>query len=186
VSIALFYGSSGGVTAEAAERIADALREQAGLELPLFDVATEPLTTMLSFSQLILGCPTWYVGDLQDDWDTHFAELNALDLTGKQVALFGTGDQVCYSDTFGDALGILGSKCLERGAQIVGWWPTEGYIFKASRGVRDGLFYGLALDEDNQYRLSNARIQRWAGQLVLEFGLATKMTDKIPETGVAG
>ncbi len=43
MSIALFYGSSGGVTAEAAEKIAGAFRAQTGLELPLFDVAQELL-----------------------------------------------------------------------------------------------------------------------------------------------
>lgn len=186
MSIALFYGSSGGATAEAAERIADEFREQAELELPLFDVAEEPLTTMLSFSQLILGCPTWYVGDLQDDWDTHFAELETLELSGKQVALFGTGDQVCYSDTFQDALGILGSKCREQGAQIVGWWPTAGYTFEASKGVENGLFFGLALDEDTQHRLTHTRIRGWVAQLVLEFGLAAEISNKTPKTEVVG
>ncbi len=130
---------------------------------------------MLTFSQRILGCPTWYVGDLQDDWDAHFKELDALDLTGKQVALFGTGDQVCYSDTFGDALGILGSKCRERSAQIVGWWPTKGYDFSESKGVEDGLFFGLALDDDTQHRLSGARIQAWVAQLAAEFGIAARV-----------
>lgn len=176
MAIALFYGSSGGATAEAAEKIVEVFEGQTGLALPLYDVAQEPLETMLGFSQLILGCPTWYVGDLQDDWDTHFAELETLDLTGKQVALFGTGDQVCYSDTFQDALGILGERCSERGATIVGWWPTEGYTFEASKGVRDGLFYGLALDEDNQHKLSSARIQAWVAQLTAEFGIKARVT----------
>lgn len=176
MSIALFYGSSGGATAEAAERIADAFRNRTGLELPLFDVAEEPLTTMLSFSQLILGCPTWYVGDLQDDWDAHFSQLEALNLTGKQVALFDTGDQVCYSDTFQDALGILGSKCRERGAQVVGWWPTASYTFEASRGVENDHFFDLALDQDNQHKLSGARIQAWVAQLAAEFGIKARVT----------
>lgn len=175
MSTALFYGSNNGATAEAAEKIAEAFKTQVGLKPALLDIATTPLKTMLEFSQLILGCPTWYVGDLQDDWDTHVSELDALDLTGKQVALFGTGDQVCYSDTFQDALGILGRRCRERGAQIVGWWPTEGYDFSASQGVENGLFFGLALDDDTQHGLSGVRIQTWVSQLVTEFGVLAKV-----------
>lgn len=158
------------MTEEAAGKIAARLREY-GLEPQSFDVYHAELKTMLDFDVLLLGCPTWYVGELQDDWDNRFSELDSLDLRGKRVALFGTGDQICYSDTFQDALGILGEKCRERGAMLIGSWPTDGYDFDDSRGVEDGAFLGLALDDDNQPELTEDRVKRWTRQLVDELNI---------------
>jgi flavodoxin I len=174
-SIALFYGSSSGTTAEAAERLVEVFGVHVGVPIALFDVATTPLAAALEFSHLILGCPTWYAGELQDDWNARLGELEALDLTGKRVALFGTGDQVGYGDTFGDALGILGATCRKRGAQLVGAWSTAGYTFRASKAIEDGLFLGLILDEDNQPHLSHARMQAWVAQLAAEWGLRVQV-----------
>ena len=50
----------------------------------------------------------------------------------------------------------------ERGGQIVGLWPTEGYEFTHSDAVVDeGYFAGLAIDEVNQPQLTEERVAAW-------------------------
>ncbi len=73
------------------------------------------------------------------------------------------GDQLGYGEWFLDALGMLHDKLATKGVKFVGYWPTEGYEFTSPKPViADGqLFVGLALDETNQYDLSDERIQSW-------------------------
>ncbi len=115
----------------------------------------------------ILGVPTWYYGELQSDWEAYFDHFRKLDFSGKTVALFGLGDQWGYDEWFIDGVGILAEALLDRGATLIGAWPTEGYDFQKSRALKnDNEFHGLALDEDNQYELTQERCERWV-QLVL-------------------
>lgn len=168
--IAIVYGSSTDATRDAANRIAARLGKQISAPIEIIDVATikDDLSSLTSYPILLLGCPTWNIGELQDDWYDAFPQLDNLDLSGKTVALFGCGDQQGYPDNFQDALGILGRKVLERGAVIVGRWPTEGYDFFESQGVEDGKFFGLALDDMNEPRLTDTRIDGWVNLLLGE------------------
>lgn len=173
LDIAIYYGSNGGGTENVARKLAVLLQTLSGHQIGLFNIADHDVSALLKHDVLLLGCSTWYVGDLQDDWERRFTAFQALDLSGRWVALFGTGDQYGYPDTFQDALGILGAAARQGGAQLTGWWPTDGYDFDEanSQGVEDGRFFGLALDEDNQYKLTEARLSAWAAQLIQEWSL---------------
>nr|MCU0466683.1 flavodoxin [Anaerolineae bacterium] len=129
------------------------------------------LSALLDYDHLILGCPTWNIGQLQDDWDIAFPQFDKLDFSGKQVALFGVGDQYGYPDNFIDAVGTLGNKLEERGASLVGFWPCDGYEFSASKAVRNKVFIGLAIDEEHQSKQTPARISQWLEQVIAEFVL---------------
>ncbi len=154
--IAVIFGSTTGNTRAAAERIAEAL---GGVDLIPAD--RKGLSLLSGYDVLLLGSSTWGFGELQDDWEVLAGELGALDLRGKRVSFFGTGDQEGYGDTYADALGILYDALADTGAEFIGSWPTEGYTFTESRAVRGGSFIGLALDEDNQADLTADRIDRW-------------------------
>ncbi len=169
--IALFYGSTNGNTAAVAQLIQREFAAVAPVNVELFDIAEFYLEEMLDFDRLILGIPTWDTGQLQKDWETILAEFSSLDLHGKRVALFGLGDQVGYPTTFVDALFFLATQVRERGAQLVGRWPTIGYNFASSWAVVDGAFVGLVLDEDNQSALTELRVATWVQQLLTEFDL---------------
>ena len=166
--IGLFYGTQTGNTQSAAEMIQAVLGKD---NVDLIDISGARADDFERYQFLIIGCPTWNVGELQADWDGFYSELDNIDFSGKKVAYFGCGDQVGYSDNFMDAVGILEEKISERGGQTVGYWSTEGYDFNESKALRDEGFVGLALDEDNQPELTKDRIQKWCAILKSEFGL---------------
>lgn len=156
----VIYGSDAGGTKVVASRIAAAAKGKA------IDVRKAKVGDFEDCDLLILGSPTYGLGELQCDWeDSGLALIDAARLEGKTVALFGTGDQFTYADSFVDAIGILYDRVAARGARIIGFTPTEGYDFVASAGERDGHFLGLALDEDNQSDLTERRIAAWIKQL---------------------
>ncbi len=175
-SIGLFFGSTNGHTAAIARQIKQILDDRyappGGEVVELFDLAEFYLADAAGFDRLILGAPTWNMGQLQRDWEAAIGELDELDLSGVRAALFGLGDQVGYPDSFGDALFFVADRLRSRGATLVGEWPVAGYTFGASWAVEDGRFLGLMLDEDNQPDLTAARLATWLEQVALEFGLA--------------
>lgn len=168
--IGLFYGSSTCYTEMAAEKI----RDRIGAEwIDLHNVAEDDIALAQQYDFLIFGIPTWDYGELQEDWENTWDELAQLDLHGKTVALFGLGDQEGYPQWFQDALGYLHAQLVALGARAVGYWPADGYEFEESKGLTaDGShFVGLALDEENEFDLSDERIARWCTQVMREFGL---------------
>jgi flavodoxin I len=51
----------------------------------------------------------------------------------------------------------------------VGAWSTEGYNFTGSKGMVNGMFLGLGIDEENQKDLTANRVEKWVAQLKSEF-----------------
>ena len=83
------------------------------------------------------------------------------------------GDQEGYSDNFQDAIGILGTKFMERGGELCGFTDAEDgtFEFDKSVGVWEGFFLGLSIDEDNQKDQTDGRIKAWAPGVLKEFGI---------------
>lgn len=162
--LAIFYGSTTGNTKRVAEQLATALGGP-----PLFDVQETKPAEFLNHDVLVLGIPTWHIGDMQDDWATMLPKLADLDLAGKRVAFFGLGDSSGYPDTFGDALGEAWIILRSRGATLVGVWPTTGYSFDDSKGKYDAdHFLGLMLDEDGEGWMTSERMTGWVEKLKTE------------------
>ena len=162
--VGLFYGSSTCYTEISAEKI----QQQLGAaNVDIFNIAATPISQCNAYRQLIFGIPTWDYGELQEDWEDVWDALDQVDFTGKTVALFGLGDQVGYPDWFLDAMGYLHNKVLLNGARLVGYWPNEGYTYHQSQALTadQSQFVGLALDEENQFELTDERIARWCEQL---------------------
>lgn len=168
-NIGLFFGSSTGNTAGAADQIVAAFEEY-GLPVDLYVISRSSLGKIADYDKLILGCPTWNIGELQDDWALVMEDFAKLDLAGKQVALFGYGDQYAYPDSYQDALGIIALACVDSDADVVGFWPADGYEFERSQAVFEDMFCGLALD-DSQIDQGEEIVGQWVNQLVIEFGL---------------
>jgi hypothetical protein len=160
--VGIFYGTTTGVTEDIAHRIVDKID---GADIFNIDGNEDKLN---DYDVLLLGASTWGFGDLQDDWQTVLDELSNLDLQGKKVGYFGTGDQGTFADTFIDALGIINDEIKKTGATIIGQTSTEGYEFSESRAVVDGKFLGLVVDEINQPDLTDERIDAWVEEIQKE------------------
>ncbi len=129
------------------------------------DIADVEPDELLEPDVLILGVPTWSIGELQDDWDTFFPNIKGLDLSGKTVALFGMGDAEGYPDTFVDAIGMLYDEFAKTGCAFVGEVGTDEYSFEDSFALRDDRFVGLPLDEENEGNLTEGRVKAWVDSL---------------------
>jgi flavodoxin I len=169
--IGLFYGTDTGFTQIVTDLIVEEFNTVAPGLLTVHNIADEHVAKMLDYDYLIVGCPTWDIGQLQDDWDNQYINLDDLELSGKKVAIFGLGDQYGYPETFCDAIGILGRKFIAQGAELVGFTSTDGFEFTHSEGVDGGQFMGLALDDENESELTPEKITDWVWQLVDEFDL---------------
>lgn len=167
--VGLFYGSDTGNTEKVAKKIQAELGENL---VDIYDVAKATKEDLLKYDFLIFGCPTWYTGDLQSDWENFVPVLKEVSLAEKIVAIFGCGNQEDYSEYFVDAMGTIKEIVEELGGTIVGNWSTDGYSFESYKAlVDDEHFVGLAIDEDTQYELTDERIKNWCAQLKDEMAL---------------
>lgn len=156
--IAVIYGSSTLNTEYSAQRIHAAFGDDVA---DLHNVKYLEPQLIEERKNLVFVSSTWGTGDLQDDWELFFPQLDSIDFTDKTVGLVGLGDQENYPDTFCDGISLLFDKVHERGGTVIGTTSIEGYSFTRSKAVRDGVFVGLILDEDNQASKSGERIQEW-------------------------
>jgi flavodoxin I len=169
--IGLFYGSSTGAGETAATIIKEEIESSGVADVDMVIVSAQNLKAMEKYQYLIFGCSTWNIGELQDDWNLKFNELDIVDFKGRKVALFGNGDQFGYSNSFVDAIGIIGDKVAQLGGELVGFWPRDGFEFEFSRGSAEDVMMGLPLDHDNQPNLTRQRCIDWTYWVMEQFGL---------------
>jgi flavodoxin I len=161
---ALIYGSCTGNTGCVAELLIANLKPE--VELETVDVNGLEAEDLTEYDFALCGIPTWDIGELEYGWQEIYDNLDDVDLSKLTVAMFGLGDQGTYDETYQDAMGILYKKLLECGATGgLGFTSTETHEFEGSLGVIDGMFCGLALDEDGQSELTEERIQEWAASI---------------------
>ncbi|AIS56467.1 flavodoxin FldB [Vibrio coralliilyticus] len=169
MKIGLFYGSTTCYTEMAAEKMRAIIGEEL---VDIRNVKETPLAEMADYDFLILGISTWDFGEIQEDWNEIWDQIDGLSLNGKTVALFGLGDQEGYGEWYLDAMGMLHDELKKTGANLIGYWPNdESYEFEASKALTEdsSQFVGLALDEDSQYELSDERIATWIEQVLVEY-----------------
>jgi len=168
--IGIFFGSDTGNTRRVAKSIAKKLGDAA--DAPV-DVKKASVDDLLKYDALILGTPTLGDGELpglsagasDESWDEFLPKLKGKDLNGKVIALFGLGDQEGYGHEFVDALIFLYNMVIEGGAKVVGFWPTDGYVFEKSNSIIDDQFVGLVIDHENQSDQTDERLDAWLDEI---------------------
>tara|TARA_B100000575_G_C22857223_1_gene501138 strand:+ start:108 stop:641 length:534 start_codon:yes stop_codon:yes gene_type:complete len=164
MKIGLIYGSDTGSTEEVSIKI---LKEFKNFNIVRHNIADVSEEIILSFDFLIFGLSTWYDGDLQSDWEDYFDDFKKIDFSNKLVAIYGLGDQWGYSEYFVDGIGIIAKEIIKNNGKVIGEWSTKGYEFEQSKALKnENTFYGLALDEDNQYEYTENRIEEWTKQII--------------------
>ncbi len=169
--IGLFYGSSTGAGERAALLIKQVIEQSGVATVDLAIVSADNLKVMENYQYLIFGCSTWNIGELQDDWALKFNELDVVNFRGRKIALFGNGDQFGYSNSYVDAIGMIGNKVASLGGELVGFWPREGYQFEFSRGAFENTMMGLPLDDDNEPDKTPQRVVNWTYWVMEQFGM---------------
>ena len=175
--IGVFFGTNTGKTRKVAKMICGKFGDDI-FSKPI-NVNKSNLEEFLSYDYLILGTPTLGEGLLPgmsadcdgESWEEFLPKLESADLSGKTVAIYGLGDQVGYAHEFVDAMLELYEFMVDKGAKVVGTWPTDGYEFDHSEAVVDGKFVGLALDLDNQSGLTDQRLDAWLKTIAADFKL---------------
>ena len=164
--IGIFYGSSTGDSELAAQQI----QKEFGAHIAsIIDVSDAKAKDFEQYANIIFGCSTLVIGELQYDFDDFIPEIIAANLENKKIAIFGLGDQDSYPETFVDGIGIIYEALQGKGCQVVGKVSAEGYNYDESRAELEGQFLGLPLDEENQSNLTNKRIREWVAKLKTEF-----------------
>ncbi len=170
--VLLYWGKGGNV-----ERTAKTVYGLFDPEIiDIFDVVSFDINNLKNYKLMILGHSTIGAEDWQDakddnEWNAFFRKLEKLENRNITSASFGLGDQILYPDHFVDALGIYKEEMDKSGIPIICQWPTDGYRYTDSDGEKDGKFYGLALDVDNEPELSLERMKQWTDQLKTKIGI---------------
>jgi flavodoxin I len=163
---AIIYSFNTVKTAKIAEKIKDAF---AGVDVEMVNAEEINPEIFSGYSNLILGVPTWFDGELPNYWDEFVPDLEDLDLRGKKIAIFGLGDQKNYGENFIDGVGIMAEIIEYCGGTLVGFTSTEGYNFEASKAQKGNQFVGLAIDYENQGLKNKERVGSWVEKLRKEF-----------------
>ena len=166
--IGMFWGSSSDNTSTAAEFIVEYL-EMNDIEIESFDIAEVDVEEILKFDNIIIGCPTWHIGELQEDWDSVFIDYKKLNFEGKKAAFFGCGDQVGYPDNFLDAIGILAKPFMENGGHLIGHCNRDEYDFRGSVALEGNKLLGLGLDYDNEDDKCEDQMIMWLESIIEDF-----------------
>ncbi len=169
--IGLFYGPLGGSTEKVAKKVAAALGNENVDLIPAKESKAEDVEKYenVIFGMSTIGKETWDSDKPANDWDIFLAEVEKANYTDKTVAMFGLGDQITYDLHFVDALGLVASKILPKGANIIGRVETEGYDFRESQAVVDGKFIGLPVNEDFEPEMTDERVNNWIEKIKTEF-----------------
>ena len=163
--IGLFYGSDTGVTDDITKDFTSLWNSD---DLEVMEIGDATIQDIEKYRVLFLGLSTWYDGDLQSDWEGFFDDFKTIDFTNKIVAIYGLGDQIGYAEYFVDGIGIIAKVVIENGGKVIGHWPTDGYRHTDSVAFVDEnetMFYGLALDNDNESQLTDTRLDTWINQI---------------------
>lgn len=169
--IAIIYGSTTGNTSDIAVKVQQHLGAD---EVDLFDVKDVGLDIVDAYERIIFAIPTWDYGEVQEDWEEIWDQIDNYDFTGKTTAFIGLGDQLGYAEWFVDAMGMLHDKVVAQGASVIGHWPVDGYEFDESLALTEDKkhFIGLALDEDTQRELTDERLEQWCQIISVDLEVA--------------
>ena len=118
VKALVIYGSTTGNTEELSESIGSGLKD-GGAEVVIKNVTDADVSELTDYDIIVLGCSTWGIGELQDDFIDFYEKLENISLSGKKAAVFGPGDRGMYPDSFCTAVDLIEERIKEIGVQIV-------------------------------------------------------------------
>ncbi len=155
--IGIFYGSTTGETKEVGKEIA----AQLGVDgKDIHDVASTAPSAVADYDVLVIGASTWGDGDLQGDMATWLDGVAELDLRGKEVAIFGCGNEE-MSETFCNGVGEIYHRLHDAHPDFIAPFNNDGYQYSHSESDVKGMIVGLCIDNVNHPEETPERIKKW-------------------------
>ncbi|BES64657.1 flavodoxin [Gottschalkiaceae bacterium SANA] len=115
--VTIIYGSTTGNTESVANLIQSSLTDY---ETTISDVVNASNEMVKEADLVIYGSSTWGYGELQDDFfEYHDKKMTSELLSGKEVAVFGCGDQDSFGDVFCHATDLIREKVERCGGVLV-------------------------------------------------------------------
>ncbi len=114
----ILYGSTTGNTENLATILKEYLTTQ-GQDADLKEVTETNGELINAYDLFLFGCSTWGEGELQEDFEEFYEEMDTMDFNGRLCAVFGPGDEENYPDTFCAAVGIIEEKVTQMGGNLV-------------------------------------------------------------------
>ena len=159
--IGIFYGSTTGTTKEVAYEIARQLDVKTD---DVYDVAKTAPSAVGAYVVLFIGASTWRSGDLEDDMIGFIDGLQSVDLDGKEVAIFGCGDDSMV-DTFCDSVGEIYHSLHDTKAMFIAPFNNDGYDYSHSESDVHGMTVGLCIDNVNHADQTDKRVKAWCDKI---------------------
>lgn len=91
MKVIVVFASMTGNTEDMADAVAEGIRGE-GAEVVLKNVLDANASELADYDAFVLGAYTWGDGELPDEFLDFYEELDDLDLSGKQAAVFGSAD----------------------------------------------------------------------------------------------
>ncbi|OEH91559.1 flavodoxin [Bacillus solimangrovi] len=115
-SILIVYASMSGNTEEILDVIKGRL-EELNHDVTVEEIEDIEAESMLNYDAVLLGSYTWGDGELPYETEDFYDELDVVDISGKPVAVFGSGDT--DYPKFCEAVDIFEFKLKECGAELI-------------------------------------------------------------------
>ncbi len=112
------YSTLTGNTETVAEWVKERLA-QAGHHVKLEEAGNIFPEALQPYDLVVLGSPTYWDGDVTDDFIPFLERMEDVDLTTKKAAVFGLGDSFSYPDEFARSVEILEKNLTRNGANLV-------------------------------------------------------------------
>lgn len=112
--VAIIYASMSGNTEDIATEVSKHLEP---FEFEMLEMENLDASVVLDYDGILLGTYTWGDGDLPYEAEEFHDQLDEIDLSGKVVGCFGSGDHAY--PLFCEAVNHFQNKVIERGATVV-------------------------------------------------------------------
>jgi flavodoxin I len=117
--ILMIYASQTGNTEQLTDMIAAYIEEIGyGVTIKSFDFDVIDVEALEQYDAIMIGTYTWDDGELPYEVEDFYIDLEKIDLTGKIVSVYGSGDS--FYDTFGGAGKLVWQQLKHLGATVIG------------------------------------------------------------------
>jgi flavodoxin I len=169
---AIFFSPVGGNV----DSVANKLGELIGKDIvDIIPVKEAKEGEIHKYNQIILvgstvGTDHWSNETIVDEWPGFFLKTEEFGFENKRIAQVGLGNSVLYPEHFADGMAILHDKIVQQKGKVLGFFDASEYDYTDSEALNDeGLFCGLAIDEDNEPELTTERLEKWIDVLKPDF-----------------